>query len=186
MTDYDIVKLYLNRNEKAISETDKKYGRYCTAIADNILKNSADSEECVNDTYLRAWNSIPPQKPQRLSTFLGKITRNLAINRYNSYNAEKRGNGQINIILDELEYCLPSENSTEKDFDEKLLIKSIEHFLKAQSKEKRRVFLLRYWYAFSVAEIAEECSISESKVKSILFRMREKLKSHLEKEGIFI
>lgn len=101
MTDYDIVKLYFARSEKAISETEKKYGRYCLTVAENILRNEADSEECVNDTYLRAWNSIPPQKPQRLSTYLGKITRNLAINRYNHYSAEKRGGNETELILSE-------------------------------------------------------------------------------------
>lgn len=186
MTDYDIVKLYLERSEKAIGETEKKYGGYCITVAKNILGNELDAEECVNDTYLRAWNSIPPNKPKKLNTYLGKITRNLAINRYHHYNAEKRGNGQTDLVLEELNFCLPSESETEKDFDEKLLTKSIEHFLKAQSREKRNIFLRRYWYASSIGEIARDFSMSESKVKSILFRMREKLKLHLEKEGIFI
>ena len=186
MTDCDIVKLYLNRSEKAINETDKKYGRYCMTVAENILRNKADSEECVNDTYLKAWNSIPPQKPQKLSTYLGKITRNLAINRYNHYSAQKRCGNETELILSELENCLPSESTTEKAFDEMLLVKSIEAFLKEQSKEKRRIFLLRYWYAFSISEIAKEISQSESKVTSTLFRLRLKLKEHLEKEGIFI
>lgn len=186
MTDYDIVKLYFERSEKAISETDKKYGRYCLTVAENILRSKADSEECVNDTYLKAWNSIPPQKPQKLSTYLGKITRNLAINRYKHYSAEKRGGGETELILSELENCLSSESSTEKAVDEKLLIKAIENFLKGESKEKRRIFLLRYWYAFSISEIAKELSQSESKVTSTLFRLRNKLREHLEKEGITI
>ncbi len=186
MTDYDIVKLYLNRNEKAIKETDTKYGRYCLTVAENILRNRVDSEECVNDTYLRVWNSIPPNKPKKLSAYLGKITRNLAINRYNQYSAQKRGGNETELILSELENCLPSESTTEKAFDEKLLIKTIEDFLKGESKEKRRAFLMRYWYAFSISEIATELNQSESKVKSTLFRMRQKLKIHLEKEGIFI
>lgn len=186
MTDYDIVKLYFARSEKAISETEKKYGRYCLTVAENILRNKADSEECVNDTYLRAWNSIPPKKPQRLSTYLGKITRNLAINRYNHYSAEKRGGGETESVLSELEECLPSQNTVEKTFDEILLTKSIENFLKGESKEKRRAFLLRYWYSYSISDIAKETDQSESKVTSTLFRLRLKLKEHLEKEGIFI
>ena len=185
-TDYDIVKLYLTRSEKAISETDKKYGTYCLTVAQNILRNKADSEECVNDTYLKTWNSIPPHKPQRLSAYLGKITRNLAINRYKLYSAQKRGGGETELILSELENCLPSESTTEKAFDEILLTKSIESLLKEQSQEKRRVFLLRYWYAFPISEIATELNQSESKVTSTLFRLRNKLKEHLEKEGIFV
>lgn len=186
MTDYDIVKLYLDRKETAIKETDKKYGSYCHTIAENILRSRPDSEECVNDTYLKAWNSIPPSKPQRLSTYLGKITRNLAINRYNRLRAEKRGGGEAELILSELEGCLPSEYTTEKEYDEKQLVKSIEAFLKNESNENRRIFLLRYWYAFSVSDIAKELHYSESKIKSILFRQRNKLRDHLEKEGILI
>lgn len=186
MTDYDIVKLYFARSEKAISETDKKYGRYCFTVAQNILRNEDDSEECVNDTYLKTWSSIPPQKPQRLSTYLGKITRNLAINRYNHYSAEKRGGGETEVLLSELEDCLPSNNTTEKAFDEKLLVKSIEAFLKNENKEKRRIFLLRYWYSFSISDIAKEMAQSESKVTSTLFRLRNKLREHLEKEGITV
>ncbi len=186
MTDGDIIKLYFERSEKAIKETDTKYGSYCMTIAENILRNKADSEECVNDTYLRAWNSIPPKKPQRLSTYLGKITRNLAINRYNHYSAEKRGGGETESVLSELEECLPSQNTIEKTFDEKLLIKSIEAFLKNESKEKRRVFLLRYWYSYSINDIAKETAQSESMVTSTLFRLRNKLREHLEKEGIII
>lgn len=186
MTDYDIVKLYLDRNEIAIKETDKKYGSYCHTIAENILRSRPDSEECVNDTYLKAWNSIPPSKPQKLSTYLGKITRNLAINRYNRLRAEKRGGGEAELILSELEGCLPSECTTEKGYDEKQLVKAIEAFLKSESKEKRRIFLLRYWYACSVSDIAKELHYSESKIKSILFRQRNKLRDRLEKEGILI
>lgn len=186
MTDYDIVKLYHTRSEKAIDETQKKYGTYCTAIAENILHNNADSEECVNDTYLKAWNSMPPHKPQRLSTFLGKITRNLAINRYKHYSAQKRGNGEAELILSELENCLPSDFATEKAFDEALLIKSIESFLQKESKERRTIFIKRYWYMCSVKKISKELKISEGKIKSVLFRQRTKLKQHLEKEGIVI
>lgn len=186
MQDTQIIKLFFERKEKAIEETQKKYGRYCFTVAHNILSNDADSEECVNDTLLRAWKSIPPQKPHNLCTYLGKITRNLALNRYKSYTAEKRGKGQMNLILNELENCLPSENSTEKSFDESFLTKTIEEYLKTEPKEKRIIFLRRYWYGCSIKEIAKDFSLSESKVTSILFRMRQKLKTHLEKEGIFI
>lgn len=186
MTDYDIVKLYHDRLEKAISETDKKYGAYCTAVADNILHNKLDADECVNDTYLRAWNSMPPQWPDHLRTYLGKITRNLAINRFKHYAAEKRGKGQTHLVLSELEGCLPSGNDTEKAYNEILLVKALESFLKSQPKEKRNIFLRRYWYLCPIKEIADNFSMSESKVTSLLFRMRNKLKEHLEKEGIFV
>ena len=186
MTDYDIVKLYFKRSEKAIAETDKKYGNYCMTVANNILHSKTDSEECVNDTYLKTWNSIPPHKPQKLSAYLGKITRNLAINRYNHCSAQKRKGSETELILSELEDCVPSSATIETAYDEKILIKSIEDFLENQSKENRQIFLLRYWYALSVSEISKELSQSESQVKSTLFRLRKKLKDHLEKEGIFI
>lgn len=186
MTDYDIVKLYFARSEKAILETDKKYGAYCYFIADNILENRLDSEECVNDTYLKTWNSVPPQKPNNLRTYLGKITRNLAINRFKHNSAKKRGGTQTQLVLSELENCLPSGNDTEIAFDETLLIKALEKFLKSQSKVNRNIFLRRYWYMSSVKEIAVSFKMSESKVTSVLFRMRQRLKVHLEKEGIFI
>lgn len=186
MKDIDIIKLYFDRSEKAIDETDKKYGSYCTSIADNILSNRQDSEECVNDTYLRAWNSIPPKEPLNLRTYLGKITRGLAINRYKLYSAEKRGGSSAELILSELEGCLPSGISVEDSLDEKLLIKAVEDFLRRQSTEKRNIFLRRYWYCQSIADIANDFYMSQSKVTSILYRQRLKLKEHLEKEGIFI
>ncbi len=186
MTDYDIVKLYLIRSEKAICETAKKYNAYCTVIANNILNNLFDAEECVNDTYLNTWNSIPPQKPENLCAYLGKITRNLAINRYKHYNTKKRSGNQTWLALEELQECIPDRSLTEETLDKIILTKSIENFLQSQTKEKCNIFLRRYWYLCSVKEIAQDFKISESKVTSILFRMREKLKKHLEKEGIFI
>ncbi len=184
MKDIDIIKLYFERTEKAISETEKKYGTYCTCIARNILYNEQDSQECVNDTYLRAWNSIPPKKPENLRTYLGKITRGLAINRYKLYSAEKRGGSTADIVFSELEGCIPSKMMVEDALDEKFLIKSIEDFLRRQSTEKRNMFIRRYWYCSSIAQIAEDFSVSESKVSSVLYRQRLKLKEHLEKEGI--
>ena len=186
MKDIDIIKLYVERSEKAISETDIKYGNYCKSIADNILFNHSDSEECVNDTYLKTWNSIPPHNPQNLRTYLGKITRNLAINRYNIYSAEKRGGSSTDIIFSELEECIPSSFTVEEITDEKLLIRILEEFLRKQSESKRRIFLRRYWYCESISQIAEELSFSESKVISVLYRMRIKLKEYLEKEGISV
>ncbi len=184
MKDIDIIKLYFTRSEKAINETNSKYGAYCKCIANNILFNQQDSEECVNDTYLRAWNSIPPKEPTNLRTYLGKITRGLAINRYKMYSAEKRGGSTAEIIFSELEGCIPSEMRVEDTLDEKLLVKAVEDFLRRQSAEKRNIFLRRYWYCSSIADIAEDFSVSESKVTSILYRQRMKLKEHLEREEI--
>lgn len=184
MKDIHIIELYFARSESAIKETHKKYGSYCTYIADNILHNRQDSEECVNDTYLRAWGSIPPKSPQNLRTYLGKITRGLAINRYNLYSAEKRGGSSMDLILSELECCVPDKTSVDDAINEALLIKSIEAFLKRQSTQNRNVFLRRYWYCDAISQIAKDLSMSESKVTSILFRQRIKLKEYLEKEGI--
>lgn len=186
MKDIDIIKLYFARSEKAIEETDRKYGSYCTAIAENILHSKQDSEECVNDTYLKAWESVPPNKPQNLRTYLGRITRNLAINRYKKYIAGKRGGHEVDIIFSELEGCIPSGLSVEKQIDEKLIIRLLEEFLKDQSDIKRNIFLRRYWYCETVSQIAEDFSVSESKVTSLLYRMRLKLREKLEKEGISV
>lgn len=186
MKDIDIVRLYFERSEKAISETAEKYDSYLMRIAQNILFSNQDSEECVNDTYFKAWNSIPPQSPQNLRTYLGRITRNSAINRYKRYSAEKRGGSSVDIIFSELEGCIPSEMTVEKNVDEQFLISLLEEFLKAQKEMNRNVFLSRYWFCESVSQIAKHFSLSECKVASILYRMRIKLKEKLEKEGITV
>ena len=184
MEDKQIIALYWERSENAIDETAKKYGQYCRTIANNILHNKEDVEECVNDTYLKAWNSIPPNRPERLAVYLGKITRNLSLNRVKHYAAEKRGLGQTNLVLAELEGCIPAPNSVEEQLDEMLLIKAIEAFLYAQPLEKRNIFVRRYWYMTPIKEIAQIYHMSESKTASLLLRMRKDLKKHLEKEGI--
>ena len=186
MKDIDIIKLYFARSQKAIEETDKKYGAYCNVIAQNILCNKQDSEECVNDTYLKTWDSIPPKEPQNLRTYLGKITRSVAINRYKMYSAEKRGGSNADVLLSELEGCIPSNITVEDTGDEKLLVTLLEEFLKAQSAVKRNIFIRRYWYCDSISQIAEDFSMSDSKVTSVLYRMRIKLKEYLEKEGISV
>lgn len=186
MKDIDIIKLYFARSQKAIEETHKKYGAYCNSIADNILCNRQDSEECVNDTYLKAWNTIPPKEPENLRTYLGRITRTLAINRYKMYSAEKRGGSNTDIMLSELEGCIPSSISVEDAVDEKRLVMLLEEFLKKQSDTKRSIFIRRYWYCESISQIAKDFSVSESKITSILYRMRIKLKGYLEKEGISV
>ena len=186
VNDREIIDLYWSRSESAITETSRKYGCYCRYIAFHILYNDQDAEECVNDTYLRAWSAMPPKRPNRLSTFLGKITRNLSIDRYKQYAAEKRGKGQIELALDELVDCVPDSNTVEQVSEERLLVESINLFLSTLGIEQRMVFVHRYWYLSSIKEIAQQFCMSESKVKSLLFRLRNGLKTHLEKEGITV
>ncbi len=184
MKDEEIIELYWNRNEQAISATAAKYESYCRSISYRILQNSQDAQECVNDTWLKAWKSIPPHRPNRLSTYLGKIVRNLSLNRARHNSAEKRCAGQTELVLSELEDCIPAPNSVEQLIDAMVLTKSINQFLRAQPRQKRNIFILRYWYLYSIGNIATAYSMSESKIASLLFRMRNDLKSHLEKEGI--
>lgn len=184
MKDHEIIDLYWKRKETAISATAEKYGKYCHTISYNILHNNEDAEECVNDTYLGAWKSMPPQRPERLSAYLGKITRNLSLNRFKRYTAEKRGLGQTELVLSELEDCIPSETGVEQVIDEMVLVNSINQFLRAQPEQKRNIFIRRYWYLYPIRDIAENYGMSESKAASMLFRMRNGLKTHLEKEGI--
>lgn len=186
MKDIDIIKLYFERSEKSISETAEKYGNYLMYIAKNILSNNQDSEECVSDTYLKAWKSIPPKAPNNLRTYLGRITRNNAINRYNTYIAQKRGGCGVDIILSELEGCIPSEFLVDCVIDEKFLVELIEDFLNSESGIKRSIFIRRYWYCESISQISKDFSISESKVTSLLYRLRLKLREKLEKEGIAV
>lgn len=183
MDDRQIIDLYYAREETAISETADKYGKYCYSIAYRILGDEQDSEECVNDTYLRAWDAIPPHCPDKLAVFLGKITRNLALNRFAYSTREKRGCGKMELVLEELQGCIPTLQSTEQVIEEKLLIECLNEFLYDLPKEKRIVFVKRYWYLQSIQEIAEELNMSESKVKMTLLRIRNKLKKVLEKEG---
>ncbi len=183
MEDCKIIELFLDRNENAISETEGKYGRYLSKIAYNILFDAEDSEECVNDTYMKAWNAIPPQKPKVLSTFLGKITRRLAIDVFRRKHAEKRVNSEFSASLSELDECIPDNFSTENKFEENELSESINRFLSSLSKEKRDIFVCRYFYSDSIKEIASFFGTNESKIKSSLFRIRKALKEHLEKEG---
>ena len=184
MEDKQIVDLYWARSEKAISETADKYGRYCYTIAYNILHSNEDSEECVNDTYLHAWNAMPDQRPNKLSAFLGRITRNFSLKRWEKYTAKKRGAGQVPLALDELQECIPATNQTDSVADDIVLTDVLNRFLASLTAEKRNIFMRRYWYLSPVAEIASDLAISESKVKMSLLRSRNELKQLLEKEGI--
>ncbi len=184
MEDAQIVDLYWARSESAIAETAEKYGRYCHAIAFNILHNDEDSEECVNDTYMKAWNAMPDARPRRLGAFLGRITRNLSLNRLEQLRAEKRGAGQVPLALEELADCIPATDSAERIIDDLALTNALNRFLTSLSAEKRIIFLRRYWYLSPVEEIAEDLALSESKVKMSLLRSRKELKLFLEKEGV--
>lgn len=141
MNDKDIIQLYFNRDQRALSITAEKYGRYCTVIAKNILGNCEDAEECVNDTYLNSWNAIPPAKPTIFSAFLGKITRNLALNKYRYNHAEKRGNGEMAVVLDELAECVSGIESVEEEIDKRELVRGINMFLETLSPQKRKIFV---------------------------------------------
>ena len=186
MKDVDIVELYRKRDESAIAATAERYGSYCYSIAYRILQCGEDARECVNDTYWKAWQSIPPQRPERLGTYLGTVTRNLAIDRRKHLNAQKRGAGQTELVLEELEGCLPASGGAEQIMDELVLKNAINQFLRAQKRTERNIFVGRYWHLYSIAELAQAYGMRESKVASLLFRMRKKLKHHLEKEGISV
>lgn len=186
MNDEKIVDLYWERTETAIDETAKIYGNYLFTIANNILQNTEDAKECVNDTYLKAWNNIPPVRPAIFQAFLGKITRNLSLNKYKEQRAKKRGGGEADLIYSELEDCISSKNSVEGEYEKGLITKAINSFLISLRTENRVVFVRRYWYADSVRVIADRLQMSESKVKSMLFRTRKALKTYLENEGVIL
>ena len=174
------------RSESAINETAKKYSAYCTAISMNILNNREDSDECVNDTYFKAWNLIPPHRPMIFSSFLGRITRNLSLDRYKMRKTQKRRGDETALLLSELEDCIPTALTVEEEIEAKFLEKAIDDFLSNAHEEERILFVRRYWFADSITCIAKRFSISESKVKTRLFRTRNKLKNYLEKEGVVI
>lgn len=183
MEDSEIVQLYWKRNEQALSATADKYGRYCTSIAKNILGNSEDAEECVNDTYLNAWNSIPPHKPGVLSAFLGKITRNLSFNRYRHNTADKRGGGETAVVLDELLDIVSDTESMEQEMEYRELVKAIDSFLAALPSQKRNIFVCRYWYFDSVSRIASRFQMTENNVSVTLNRIRVQLREYLLEGG---
>lgn len=183
MDDSEIVRLFSERSEDAIAAAQTKYNNYCYKIALNILGSHEDAEECVNDALLGAWDLIPPHKPKTLSTFLGKITRNLAINRYRQGLAEKRGSGDAGAAFDELSEIISSGSDVESEAERNELLREINAFLKKLPERKRNIFVCRYWYCESIREIADEFSLSESNVSVILNRTRQKLREYLRKRG---
>ena len=186
MEDEAIVSLYWQRNESAIRETERKYDRYLTKIAMNILADREDSRESVNDTYLAVWNSMPPHRPGVLSTYLGKITRRISIDRFRYRNREKRRQSEYEISLSELGDCVSGGNTTEEAVNGKLLADAIGIWLRLQPEENRNLFLCRYYFLDSLQEVAKHCGITESKCKTVLHRMRKSLKEYLEKEGFVV
>lgn len=183
MEDHQIIDLFWQKNAAAISESARKYGAYCFAIADHILHNTEDSEECVNDTWLHAWNAIPPQRPHVLRMFLAKITRNLSLDRLTARNAQKRGGGEIALVLDELGECLGNGTNTEASYEAKELRQSIQRFVRTLPERDGNVLVRRYFFAEPTADIAARYSLTENHVMVILSRTRKKLKAHLLKEG---
>ncbi|MCL2496546.1 MAG: sigma-70 family RNA polymerase sigma factor [Clostridiales bacterium] len=183
MEDSKIIELYWMRSEEAIRETAAKYGKLCRYIAKNILANTQDAEECVNDTYLGAWNAIPPQKPNKFSAFIGRITRNLALKKYEYVSTAKR-NPEVLLSLTELEECVSGQDCIEVELENKRIEKAISDFLWQQDIEKRTVFIRRYWYFESIDSICRHCGFSQSKLTSMLYHTRQKLRQYLESEGI--
>lgn len=186
MEDEKIVSLYWQRDEAAIFESDQKYGRYLTKIAHNVLNDPEDCRESVNDTYYAAWNSIPPQRPGILRTYLGKLTRRISIDMLRRRTRDKRGGSEYALSLDELAGTLSAGNTTEDAMDEKLLGEAISAFLRTLSPEARNTFIGRYYFMDPLAEVARYCGMSESKAKSMLFRTRQKLREFLLKEGFAV
>ena len=186
MQDEKIVELYWSRDENAIRETQDKYESYLYKIAYNILSDKEDSNESVNDTYLAAWNSMPPHKPNVLSTYLGKLTRRISIDIFRKRNRIKRQGSEYTLSLTELEDCISNDNSPENDYEAKVLGEAINAFLRTLSNDARNVFIGRYYFLDSVKDVANYCGISEAKAKTLLHRTRNSLREHLEKEGFGI
>ena len=182
MEDREIIRLYFSRSEEAIEQTEQKYGRLCRHIAANILASPEDREECVNDTYLGAWNAIPPQNPGRFSSFIGKIARNLALKKFEYLSAEKR-NAEAVCSITELGDCVSGTDYVETQLENRHIEKAISDFLWNQGEEERIIFIRRYWYFDPIDSICRRSGYSRSKVTSILFRTRKKLREHLEREG---
>ena len=183
MEDTGIIDLYWARDERAVEETERKYGAYCRTISWRILKNRQDVEECVNDTYVKAWNAMPPQRPFSLSAFLAKIARNLSLNYYRTNHAQRRGGGQVTILLEELTDC--TADNPEQLLEAAELNRLVDRFLRQLSQKDWGVFLRRYWYMDTMEEIARQYHMPLGSVKSMLFRTRKKLRDYLEKEGVW-
>ena len=185
MEDRQIVEMYFARDEQAVARTAEKYGGYCAAIARRIIGDPRDAEECVNAVWLAAWNSIPPNRPLGLKAYLAKLTRRISLDICRKRDAHKRGGGEVALALEELQDCLPDQETPETQAEGKLLSESIQTFVCRLPGLERRAFLLRYWHLYSLEETADKLGCSKSKINSMLFRTRVKLKNYLIKEGLF-
>ncbi len=184
MEDKQIIKLYFARSESAIAETEKKYGVYCKYIARNILGNNEDAEEIVNDTYLKLWDTIPPNRPEPLKAYLGSICRNFAISRYRELHSQKRGGTAS--ILEELSECI-TDGGSQNDIGESIALRdAMNRFVRSLDDKEQEIFIRRYWYASPISDIASDYSMTRSHVGVILLRTRKKLKAFLQKEGFDI
>jgi len=181
-----ILDMFFGREESAIDEARRKYGKRLFRTCKNILHSNEDAEECVNDTLLKAWDAIPPSRPEMLGAYLAKIARNLSINKWEAKSAAKRGGGETNLVLSELEECISAPDGPEQEYEANMVTEAINAFLHSIDKTARVAFVLRYFHGESIRTISERFQMSESKIKSILFRTRKKLRTHLEKEGIAI
>ena len=186
MLDSEILDLYFARDERAISETQKKYGAYLYTVAYNVLENSEDAGEAVNDTYLGAWNSIPPQRPCAFSAFLAATARNLSLKKLRAFGAKRRGGGEAAVTLEELGECIPSPSGVEKELEARELAHILDTFLRELPETERRIFMRRYWFMEKTQDICRDYGFTEGKVKMMLLRTRKKLLKRLTKEGVNI
>ena len=186
MKDEEILRLYRQRDEQAIAETQKRYGALCYTIACNVLRDRGDAEECVNDTWRRAWDRIPPDEPQSMAAYLGRVTRNLALNRLQKQNRLKRGGGEMTLIWEELAELIPAGETPETQWERQAFGRVLDDFLRELSPPERMLFLRRYWWADSLGEAAARCGIPVRRAKSVLARLRKALRSRLEKEEIML
>lgn len=185
MEDSQIINLYWSRDQAAIHETDIKYGRMLETISYNILSNHEDCKECINDTYYNVWNAIPPKRPNSLTAYLGRIVRNLSINRWHQQRAQKRYNG-IEVMLSELSDCVPSKDNIETDIETKELAKSISNWISGLAIDDRVLFLRRYWFGDSLNNLAEESKTTPNKLAGRMYRLRQSLKKSLEREDVYL
>lgn len=185
MDDSRIIDLFYERSEQAIAELSQKYGSTCMMVANNILNNLRDAEECVNDAYLGTWNTIPPQNPNPLLSYVCRIVRNLAIKKYHSNTAAKR-NSIYDVALDELDNCFPAQASVESEFDSDEVGRSLDRFLRSLDQGERVLFLRRYWFSDSISDLAQLFHTSNHNVSVRLSRTREKLRKHLSQEGVYL
>ena len=186
MEDLAIINLYWARDQRAITESERAYGSYCRKIAENILVQREDAEECVNDTWMRSWNAMPPQRPNRLAAFFGKITRNLALDRWRKAQAARRNNGQMDLALDELGDCVGKHDPGLERLELEETSAVITKFLYSCEKLNRQLFVRRYWYLDSLEELSARSGLSPEQIKARLYRMRKQLREALEKEGIHL